>query len=380
MLRLFLTSSHLSTVLMAIYARKTWREGYIDILIIDASRRKESMVKLITETSHIYSWHNIYNFSYQVSDQQNMKPSLYKTAIRKLKTKPVVKPLYDLLHQRYTRKFHSALVQRLQNTITEKAGSAELHMLTETALNKPLIEMYPGAGINYFEHGQGDYYYMLEKHLKGYFHCVFAPGYKQYLEKRNIDSKWVRSFLEPGDFEKASRELLEHYPAQSGIIRSACDTQKENALILLDSVEIYNVPFSFWAQLAEKCVSKVTDPSSTHFIIKPHPAQSHEAINAIKDYFRSRNISFSMTDQPELSAMGVEVMFSLWKKHVKYVFTIFSTSVYYLSEFYPGNISYYYAYDFMGKHVSNAPPMYKAHYYGLKDIIKEVLAARCIEF
>jgi hypothetical protein len=382
MLRIFVTSSHLSTMLMAIYANKSWQEGYIDILLTDATPRKESLIQLIIGTSKVHSWYRIYNFSPPLNDTVNMKPSLYKTVIRKAKTKPVIKQVYGIFYRSHMKRKLAELTEDVRSTLKDHIGtgnSTELYMLTETILNKPLMEVFPQAEINYMEHGQGDYMYMLEKGLKGNFRCVFANSYKEFLKKRDIDTSWVKECLLQGDFENASKSFLTHYPVQSDIIKNACSASKKNAVILLDAVEIYNVSPQFWNELAEKCVSAIEDPSSTRFIIKPHPAQSYEAMAAIKTYFTHRNIEFVFLDRPELTTMSVEVMFALWREQVSYVLTIFSTSVYYMSEFYPGDIKYYYSYRFMSRYTDNAPQMYKEHFYGLKDIIKEALAVNCIE-
>jgi hypothetical protein len=311
-----------------------------------------------------------------------MKPSMYKTFIRKVKNLQIVKPLYDLLYKRHMQRTYEALTGTVRATIKEKAEKfdrVELYMLTETLLNKPLMEVFPQAVPHYMEHGQGDYMYMLEKKLSGDFLCVFASSYKEFVSKRMRESSWVKPYLEQGDFERASLQFLEHYPAQSAIISNACDPKKENAVILLDAVEIYNVASSFWSELAEKCIAAVNDPANTHFIIKPHPAQSREAIEAIKKHFQKNGSSFTMLDQVELTNMSVEVIFALWKGKAKYALTIFSTSVYYISEFYPSTLKCGYSYSFMSKYTDNAPPQYKAHFNGLKDIVKEVLGAKCVE-
>ena len=97
MLRLFLTSTHTSSLFAALYAKETAVANTKDILILDAVKKKASLAELIKQSAIIYSWHQILDFSLPLSDSTNIKPSFSKKITRFLKTKPIIKNIYNFL-------------------------------------------------------------------------------------------------------------------------------------------------------------------------------------------------------------------------------------------------------------------------------------------
>lgn len=67
------------------------------------------------------------------------------------------------------------------NPYLTKDTQISLYMLTQTYLNRPLMQLFPSASINYIEHGMGDYYYILDpKTPKGNFYCLFQKDIKNF--------------------------------------------------------------------------------------------------------------------------------------------------------------------------------------------------------
>src|ERR1700756_5537997 len=104
MVRIFVSPSHLCTLYMILYARKTHKEGYKDILILDSPPKKASHKKLIIDTQKIYDWHIIIDLSITLPDDSEFTANARKKITRKLKDKPVVKPIYDFLLKRHFKK------------------------------------------------------------------------------------------------------------------------------------------------------------------------------------------------------------------------------------------------------------------------------------
>src|ERR1051326_303072 len=154
MLRIFLCTSHLSSLFMALHAKKTHKQTFKDVLLVESPKIKRSHLKLIHDTVYIHSWNEIHEFISIANDEENLKPSLRKTLTRKLKTKPVAKQIYSSLLASHLKKENAKVKTKLKS-IFQSSDEVELNLLTQTLMNPALMELFPKAKVNYFEHGLG---------------------------------------------------------------------------------------------------------------------------------------------------------------------------------------------------------------------------------
>lgn len=382
MLRIFLTSSHLSAILQSIYAESTKQEGYVDVLITDYPPQKKKLTELIMSTSGIHKWDKQFNYAEELKDGANLKPSFKKRFLRKFKQFPLIKNVYGLLLSRYMKNkllnFERILREDFKSI---KCRNVQLNVLTKTGLNEVLFKIYPDAEINYFEHGMGDYMYFFQNQIrKGNFYCVFNEEFSLFLKERShAMSNKIYGYLQNGKFEESIKKL-----EQSGVVKMTGDINyaidNRTIFILMESVEIYQVPAHFWTDYIDICLSKITDPEKFTFIIKPHPSQSFDAILITKNYFEQKGLKYNIQEQAGEINMSAEVMFYFLQEKTEYVFCIFSSSIYYLSKLYPNHkIKYYYGYDLFSKYIHNSPKQFVDIYKGVEPIIKNVLAKNCLE-
>lgn len=382
MTRIFLATSHLSSLMMALYARRTAKPNSKDILLVESPRMKSSLLKLIHDTGNVHPWTKIHDFVTTVEDHKDMKPTLRKRLTRQLKSKPVIKQVYRALYQKFLAKEHIKRRKQLAYLLRDHVNDPEvsLFLLTQTTWNPILKELFPKAHINYCEHGLGDYLAPMLPEFKGDFYCLFPEAYRRLLAEKNLPYAFIHSLVRSEEFEEASRTIINTHPQSSGIIHSL-QLPSPSVLILMEAVEMYHVPKRFWADYLEKCISVIPDPHQYIFLLKPHPIQSKESIEMSKAWLELHNYNYRILDDPTLTGMSVEVLFPAIKEKIHHVFALFSSSVFYLSALYPASsITFHYSYSFMARHTSKAPDMYQRHFKGLEELIKKVFSENCKEF
>ena len=365
---------------MIAYARKTNMGNYKDVLILDTPPKKESLTKVITDTVKIYPWTEIVNLSTTIPEDADYTPNARKSITRKLKGKPIIKPIYDFLLKLYLKKEQNKEAKTITNRLSQLGEVTQLNMLTQTGVNDTLRKLYPQAELNYFEHGQGDYFFIQNiKPACFNFYCVFADRFKQYLQSHQQDNIYVKNLFDATDFCALAKEVIET-DAQKEQIKKQLHIQGKLVLILMENVQIYNVSDVFWTDYLALCIAQIDKPDDYTFILKPHPAQSQKSIAISKEYMlTTRNLQTLIIENKHAVNYSVEVLYSLWRDNTVYVFSVFSSALYYISKLY-GNkkTTYYYAYDFFKKYISDAPPQFIEIYKGIEDVVKNVLTENCL--
>lgn len=382
MLRIFLVSSHFSAILQSIYASSTKKEGDVDILMIDYPPQKKALSQLILNTNYIHKWDLKLNYAPELTDETNMRPSLKKRLTRKAKRLPVLKGIYDNMLSKHMIKFYADFETKIKSDLSSfNAGAVQLNLLTKTGLNDVLFKLYPQAEINYFEHGIGDYMYYAQNKIKnGNLFCLFPTEFASYLKSINSpNANKISGFLEDNLFYNAIQTL-----EKNKVISNEKDllnlTDKKLVFILIESVEIYEVPSNFWQDCIELYLSKIDVPEDYTYILKPHPLQSFEAIAAIENYFKERNLKHILLGNSKFINVGAELIFYFFAKQTKYVFSLFSSSVYYFTKLYPSaDIKCYHGYKLFEQYTKNSPKQFTDIYKGLEPIITNVLAKDCLE-
>ena len=373
MLRLFVTSSQICTLYLSVYAKKTAQPGYIDILIIDYTPKKKGLVNSIEQASKIHNWTALVNLSTPVENEVNNKPSLKKRITRKVKTLPLIKQFYGLLLKRYVKKqdarMRSLVREKINPYVQNHQGDVMLGFLTQTALNNALCQLYPTATQNYFEHGIGDYQLVTNPaHTNTNFYCVFADTFGTFVQKRNLPVN-VYGFIDAADYKAACELVIQQ---DKHLQLSHTWGEKKLVLLLMDAAEIYHVPTTFWTDYLEKCISLIDNAADYHFLVKPHPAQSNEALQRTEDYFVRSGLSFTLIKNQEAMYAGIELFYHQVHPQVHYVFSTFSSALFYMAHFYSGQTTYYFLYDFVEPYFRKGPAQFLDFYYKLDPYFREV--------
>lgn len=381
MQRIFLTTSHLSTVFITLYAKHTSDPGQDDILLIDHAPKRQSLVRHIKETAAQHAWRQVIDLSIAVSDAYDLKPTFVKRATRHLKHKLVFKQVYDALYKMQQARRVTGHIGLLRSHMQVRATGTKLFLMTETALNDALYQFFPGSQVSFFEHGLSDYLLAPESTKKdALFYCVFADQYKSYLDAKGMPAGFVRSYFDPESFKsicdsffngKTEAKLLSDLAAQPG---RCC-------LLLLQNLEMYQVDKDFWTLYIDRCLRQVANPEEYTFLIKPHPHQSSSTLLAIGDYLSAKKIKYKVLADAASAQMSIELAFSLLQQKVHYVFSPFSSAVFYLSRLFPLKPTvYYHSYEwFKREHLQKAPPQFRKLFLSAEELIKGVFSANCKE-
>jgi hypothetical protein len=382
MLRVFLVSSHFSAILQSIYASSTKKEGDVDVLMIDYPPQKKALSQLILNTDYIHNWDLKLNYAPELTDETNMRPSLKKRLTRKAKQLPVLKSIYNKILSKHMVKFYADFETRIKRDLSKlNSDTVQLNLLTKTGLNDVLFKLYPAAEINYFEHGTGDYMYYAQNKIKdGNLYCLFPTEFEAYLKSiNNPNANKINGFIKGNLFYEAIQNL-----EKNNVISNDQELIKLSntklVFILIESVEIYEVPSNFWQDCIQLYLSKIEVPDDYTYILKPHPLQSFEAISAIENYFKERNLKYILLGNSKFINVGAELIFYFFSKQTKYVFSLFSSSVYYFTKLYPSSeIKYYHGYKLFEQYTKKSPKQFTDIYKGLEPIITNVLARDCLD-
>ncbi|HWY38645.1 MAG TPA: polysialyltransferase family glycosyltransferase [Bacteroidia bacterium] len=380
MVRVFVGTSHINTLYMILYARKTFKEGFKDILVLDSVPKKRSLIDLLVNTKKIYHWAGVIDLSLPVADESELAPGLRKKITRKLKTNVFVKPVYDILLSGYIKKKQKAEENILRKKLASFGEVGEINLLTQTGINNALMALYPAAKINYFEHGLGDYFFIQKmKPVNFTFYSVFADTFRNYLAKRGVPADFVKDLLEGNSFSDVAQKVIETDEDKEKIL-SSIKIEGKKVLIFLESMEIHNVLEPYWTDYLDLCISRVDNPKEYVFILKPHHNQTTRTIQLSKNYMLQRGLNTVLIENNLSLNYGAEVLYDTWKDSVKYVFSTYSSALFYISKLYGGaHTKYYYAFDFYAKYMKNTPLQYVEGYKGLNSLVKEVFSDNCTD-
>jgi hypothetical protein len=381
MVRIFVGTTQVCVLYMIAYARKTNQGAYKDILVIDTPPIKNALVKVLTNTRKIYPWAEIINLSSNIlPDTADFEPNIRKKFTRKIKNTALVKPFYNLLLNLYLKKQRLNETKIIRNKLSIFGEISEVNILTQTGINDALFKLYPKAIVNYFEHGQGDYFFIQNiKPLTYNFYCVFANKFRQYMKECQKEHSYIKNLSEIQEFPVIANEVIQT-DDEYRKIKLQLDIKGKLVLILMDAVQIYHVPDIFWTDYLDLCINHITNPKEYTFILKPHHRQSLKSIEITKGYMYSRKLNTLVIENSHTSNYSVEVLYAFWENNTDYVFSIFSSGLFYISKLYGGKkTKYYYAYDFFKKYINNAPPQFLSYFLDLEELLDNVFSENCVD-
>ncbi|HLG39299.1 MAG TPA: hypothetical protein VI461_06510 [Chitinophagaceae bacterium] len=228
------------------------------------------------------------------------------------------------------------------------------------------------------EHGIGDYFYVMnEQHPKSKMFAVFANGYKNYLLNKRIKSDWVYEITGLSDFHLLAQHLIKKHNRTLCLFEIPA-ISKPIVFILLEAVDMYNVPESFWTDYLDHILEQLDSPQRFHFLLKTHPVQSKISVVISEFFFQDKNLEYTLLADDKLSSASAEVLFNLWFPNTEHVFCLFSSGCFYLSQLYKDKpITFWYSTEFFSRYIKNAPPQYKIHFEEIRPLIEQVFAERC---
>lgn len=379
MVRIFVSPSHLCTLYMILYARKTSKPGYKDVLVLDSPPKKKSLIELIKGTQKIYPWHNIIDLSTPLDDSVDLVANTKKALTRKLKSKPGIKQVYDFLLKRHTKKQRAAEALLLKEKLRDLGDVIEVNLLTQTLVNEALFDLFPKAQVNYFEHGSGDYYLIQKVKRSGMnFYCVFAEQFKKLLAEKGLDNSFVKQLAGYEDFPAIAQEVINTDPTRDEIIKSVT-VKGKMVLIVLEAMQLYQVPDHYYTDYIDLCMKQLKDPQDYTFVLKPHPAQTKRSIEDQKsrliDHYKVKTV---VAESPHLVNFSIEVLFTLWKDNTEHFFGTYSSAIFYNSVLYKSSgTKFYFTYEFFLNYLQSAPQQFKDIYAGIKEPVKKVFSANC---
>jgi hypothetical protein len=380
-LRIFVTTSHVSTVYISLMAKETANENYIDFLFVDSGTRRIEKIEQIKLTAQFHSWKLFHNFSEEAGEILDFRPSLTKRIIRRIKEWPVLKTGYQFLLKRHMSKTDARYRNLIQNLIQEQGiDYAQVHlvMMTETYLNRPLIQLFKNANISYLEHGIGDYFYAAQSKHPGELLVVFADAFKQFLAKKNADHTWVKTLPGLNDFGSITLEIMKRQKFEIAVPNSK---REKTIFILMEAVDVYEVSESFWTSYLDHIFKQLDNPQEYHYLLKPHHLQSPISMELTHQHFKRLGYTYQMLDDERIKSAAIEVLFSAYSQSVSQVFFLFSSAGFYLSELYKGeDIRYRYSLDFMLPHVQNSPVQFRKLFMELIPMMEDVFGKNCEKY
>lgn len=382
-LRIFVTTSHISTVYITLHAASTRMPGDTDILFVDDGYRQAQLLALINAASKVHDWALFHSFSQPLNQSHDFRPSLRNRITRRWKSTPGIRLVYSQLLKRFLHKKNARYRQRINQLIAPyfRTDHVQLFMMTQTYINTPLIEIFPKAELHFMEHGIGDYYYIQHQQATtNHFHVIFSTSFARFLVNKGLHSVAVSEISGLSEFSSLARKLLIEYE-QRAVAVFPILPDRPFVFILLEAVDMYNVTSEFWSAYMNHIVKQLPDADTYHYLLKPHPIQSQESLEHTLAWFNQNKFSHTLLGGEALSCISAEVAFQRWSHQTKHVFCLFSSACFYLSQLYSEQgITFWYSTSFMSKHISKAPPQYKTHYNGLVPLIEEVFSERCTAY
>ncbi len=381
-LRIFISSSGLSTLYLSINARQTARDEHVDIFFIDALSMKSSQKELIFQAASHHHYDEIFDMSIPLEEGASHIPNRRKQLTRRLKTRTGFKQLYHLLYKYKLREEDRTHIQTLQG----KAGDyldrdyqqIEIHTQPVLQLNRAFKRLFPSARMHYFEHGLGDYLDVDSKLVDGdTFHCVFAHELKDYYSQTGRKTAFISPLLSSEGFLHPDLPMLELF---SQLQRIDIPKDKYIALIAVQPLEQFQVDPAYWDHFLSLCLEKIEDLEDVLFLVKPHPRQDQEIVRRISEFLLQRGIDVVLWDQPSLRSLNMEILFHVIANRVRYVFSPFSSSVFYLSQLYQSShIKYYYSLQSIFPYTTHTPELYIQRWNSLHPYLQEVFGKHAEE-
>ena len=380
--RIFVTTSPINVLFYLMYVQSKNQAHFDDILIICNSHMSQSSYEKLYLLASQHNWYQIINTNSDFLSKPNHSVSLTKRITRKIRTFKIIQPFYNFSRKIYEQKEKEKQIKWLSETLKiASKTNVELNLLTETTINSALIELYPKASINYFEHGLSDYVMVEKMHRTSNFYCLFHDEFQEYLKQKQ-STHAIHPVYQNETFYQIAANYLATYKSEFEKVFPVLENHSNYVLILMQDFENLGVSSKVHVQLFKKIVEYLGEKyTSTVFLVKPHPKQSLEVMNEIEHYLISEKLKFSFLKEPIFQYTSIELFFYLFKDSTSHVFSYYSSGLYYLSKLYPDSrINYMFTFDFIKPEISKMPPEVGAIHNSFINNQLQLFTKNCIEF
>lgn len=378
-LRIFIGTSGLSALYQSIYAKNTRTTDDRDLFIVDALALKPSQKEPILQAiqHHHFDW--VLDMSLALEEAATQVPGFRKRLTRKLKTLPVFKQVYDALYRRQEATQSTRLLERLlaknPDPFHATYQSVKLHTQPIVQLNPSVLRKYPEAEIRYFEHGLGDYLDVEAKIQPGVkFHCIFDQELRAHRQKNGKAFEFIQPVVGEMGFLQEGLNFEAYFPKINEI---KIPSEKPIVLLATQALRQFEVGDAFWLKFLDLCLEKVEEPEKYSFLIKPHPRQEKDVLERISAHLEKKGLEVILWQNPELKSLHLELIFRKMHQQVAFVFSPFSSAVFYLARLYPGQQTrYYYGIKALFEFTANTPAMYVRRWRELEPLLEDVFGTR----
>ena len=381
-LRVFVSSSGLSTLYMAIYGRNSYHADHLDILFLDALALKPSQRELIYQAAQYHSFRGIFDLSRSLDENSSQVPGRIKQLTRKFKTYPFVKPIYDRLYAYKLRQEDQQYLHELLSVagdiLNDSYTSVELLLQPVLHLNAALLSKFPQAQVRFFEHGLGDYLdWKPDPTTQASFHCVFADELSTYFVHKGEEIPPAIPLLGDKGFSDLDSPFSQIFPQVQSVV---LPQGKPVILLATQALAQFQVDAAYWDHFFSLCLTYIENPEASLFLLKPHPRQEPHILTQMKHYFEKKGLEIIIWEDPEVKSLNMEILFDALKDRVTHVFTPFSSALFYLSKLYPDQkIKFYYSLDSLDSFIQYTPDLYKERWQRLRPYLKQVFGKHTIE-
>lgn len=375
---IFVVSNPISCIHASVLMKQFINESNQAVLILDKGKRKASFNAEILNCAG-KQWNHVIDLGEIIDDTSNLKPSLRKRITRKIKHVWPLKPVYDRLLNKYLERYNKEIEEKLKlnlNFINSNRDEMNIYMLTQTMVNSALVNLFPKAHYNYFEHGLPDYLFSFKKQeIKAEnFYCLFHEGFLSYTQKHNMAGPAIKPLMNKDQYLDHCRLIF----ANNSIIKQLENKiPDKSVLIIMQSLEKYELGIEFWLMY----LKKIAMHEKGMFILKPHPHQSNEVLQQLSDQLTANGIQNKILNQSAETSFSSEVMFSTLSHKFSAVYSPFSYSVYFLSYlFKQDGINFYESYTAMKSYIGKAPQQYQKQFLEHEEIIRDCFAINATPF
>ena len=375
--RFFVTTSCLNTTFLSLYVREQSAPNDLDILLIDRIPVRPSSRESIIQASNLHSFDHFYDLSVLKEEESSFRPSTRKKWTRKLKSKPGFKQVYDGLYKRKLKALHQSWNELLDEKLAGiDFSNAEVEICSQAVmqLTPVLRKRFPNATIHFFEHGLGDYLDIQNQvGTADTYNCVFGETYSSYLSTRGVENQFVKTFCP--DFHASSSEFHRNFPQVTDAFSQLPKTKKW-ILLCTQPLEEFHIPNKYWDDFFALMEKQLPKDESYLILIKPHPRQAMDVCQYLLDMLNASRHEARIWDHPESRMLSLEILFAWMEEQVDYVFSPFSSSIFYLSMLYPGTgTKFYYSVESLEPYLSVVPELIRKRWAELRIGIENIFSS-----
>lgn len=365
-LDVFIVHSPITAIIMA-YWREEQQQRNASMMVTDSLPLKSSQAELMTQIATTFAFDRIIRTHTEIEEETSFMPSVRKKVMRRLKTVQGFKQVYFFFFNMKEKRAMKVILENSLQQLGIPDGVQNLNIYCcPQCILLPAIQLkFPHAKVAYFEHGLGDYFDVENRIVeKTPFYCVLNEGYTKYLKSKGIATDVVRPAIGQNRF---SQTAIGKPPQELTNFLQTHD-DKEGVLLIMQSLENYDVPYIFWERFIDQALERFEQNQDYFIILKLHPYQNPETVPSLIQFFDQKDIPVFICKDPATQNLSVELLFTHIADHIHYVMSPFSSSTLYIRKLFPNhNIRYFWGIDLVLEHANKAAPIYRERWRAVRD-------------